>query len=195
MLKPFLIGAVAASGIAASPALADNGRWDRDYRGDRYERDYRDSRRYARAEQAAYRDGLTDGRRGYRNDKHDYRSRDLRRAYQEGFADGRRQYAESRRYDDYRDRRDYRDIRYNRGQDYRGDWYGRNDRRYDSYERCRADNGVNTGTVAGGALGGVLGNEIARRGDKVAGTIIGAAVGAVIGHEVGKGGDSRRYCY
>ena len=201
MLKPLMIGAVALTGVtaAATPAAAD--RWDDD---DRYERDYRyergrdyrhDRGRYhaERSAQIAYRDGLLDGRRGYRNDKHEYRAKFMRRAYQDGFRDGRRQ-AHAYRYDRH-EYRDYRPIRYDRRADYRGDWYGRDGRRYDSYERCRSGNGVNAGTVLGGIAGGVLGNEIAKRGDKAVGTIIGAAAGAVIGHEVGKDDDKRRYCY
>ncbi|MBZ6377527.1 hypothetical protein B5C34_04475 [Pacificimonas flava] len=203
MLKPFLIGAVAATGFAATPALADwnDNRWDS---RDRYERDYRYDHRDRRADLArsAYFDGLRDGRRGARNDRRDYRAKFARSAYQQGFREGRQQWAASQRYrsrDRHHYRRDhrtdYRPVYYRSSSDYRGTWYGRDDRRYSSYERCRADNGVNTGTLAGGAIGGLLGNEIARRGDKVAGTIIGAAVGAVIGHEVGKDDDRRRYCY
>ena len=186
MLKPMLIGAAALSTLTAAPALADWDDDDDDYRrggyGYEYDRDYRAEQR---AEEAYHR-GLTDGRRGYRNDKHQYRSKYVRKAYQDGFKDGRRQSAR------YRDR-GHDDYGYYRRAS-ADNWYDRDGRRYDSYERCRREGKVNAGTVLGGIAGGVLGNEVAGRGDKTVGTIIGAAAGAVLGHEVGKP-DERRRCY
>ncbi|MDK2760655.1 MAG: glycine zipper 2TM domain-containing protein [Sphingopyxis sp.] len=74
------------------------------------------------------------------------------------------------------DRRDYaRDQRVNRNTRV---WRG-NDGRY----RCRRDNGT-TGLLIGGAVGGLAGNEIAGRGDKLLGTVIGAGAGALLGREV-----------
>jgi len=51
-------------------------------------------------------------------------------------------------------------------------------------ERQRSNQVV--GTVAGAAVGGVLGNVIAGHGDKTVGTVIGAIGGAVIGNQVTK---------
>ena len=48
--------------------------------------------------------------------------------------------------------------------------------------------------MIGGVAGGVVGNEVAGRGDKTIGSILGAAAGAVLGHEIGKGDKNRRYC-
>lgn len=59
---------------------------------------------------------------------------------------------------------------------------------------CRSDrSGRIIGTAVGAGAGGVLGNEIAGRGDKTEGSIIGAVVGAVIGNQVSKSnrGDCR----
>lgn len=54
-----------------------------------------------------------------------------------------------------------------------------NDGRY----RCKKDNGT-TGLLIGGAVGGLAGNEIAGRGDKLLGTVLGAAGGALLGREI-----------
>ncbi|MEO0500813.1 MAG: glycine zipper 2TM domain-containing protein, partial [Pseudomonadota bacterium] len=125
-----------------------------------------------------------------------YGAKFARRAYKEGYRDARREFRRARHHDRrFRGRRDFRPVYYHRPADVRGGWYGRDDRYYDSYDRCRRVGGVNAGTVLGGVLGGVVGNEVARRGDKTVGTIIGAAVGGVIGHEIGEGRERRRYCY
>ncbi|MGB3722854.1 MAG: glycine zipper 2TM domain-containing protein [Pacificimonas sp.] len=195
MLKPILIAATAVAGFTAVPAIAGPGDH---YRGD-YERvAYRGERRAERA----YRAGYEDARRGYRKDDRRYGAKFARQAYKQGYKDARRAFTRyERRYDRRDDRRydrgydNYRPVYYNRASDRNGSWYGRNDRRYSSYDDCRRSNGVNTGTVVGGVLGGVLGNEVARRGDKTVGTIIGAAVGGVLGHEIGKGDNRKRYCY
>lgn len=85
----------------------------------------------------------------------------------------------------FQDRRD-RDRRYDRryargdqrvGRDTRI-WRGK-DGRY----RCKKDNGT-TGLLIGGAVGGLAGNEIAGRGDKLLGTVIGAGAGALLGREI-----------
>lgn len=85
----------------------------------------------------------------------------------------------------YRD--GYRDGRYYDSRDYRGDrvhrdtrvWRGRDGRYY-----CKKDNGT-TGLLIGGAVGGLIGNEIAR--DKTLGAILGAAGGALLGREIDRG--------
>jgi hypothetical protein len=88
--------------------------------------------------------------------------------------------------------------------------YRRNDNRYNQrYDRrysqrysgrrygnhygysCRRDNG-STGTILGAIAGGLLGREIAGRGDRTVGTIIGGAAGALIGREVDRDGNCRR---
>jgi len=72
----------------------------------------------------------------------------------------------------YRDRRDYRDQRRYRDSRYY------NDRRYRGCDRGTG------GTIIGAIAGGLLGNEVARRGDKTEGTIIGGAVGALAGRAI-----------
>lgn len=93
----------------------------------------------------------------------------------------------SRYYDDdrYEGRRYYRgDRRYaNRGyRNYRGNDY--------SY-RCRRRGGT-TGAIIGAVAGGLLGREIAGRGDRGTGTILGAGAGALLGREVERSSKSRR---
>lgn len=53
----------------------------------------------------------------------------------------------------------------------------------DGRYRCKKDNGT-TGLLIGGAVGGLAGNEIAGRGDKLLGTVLGAAGGALLGREI-----------
>ncbi|MEZ0494840.1 glycine zipper 2TM domain-containing protein [Sphingomonas sp. IW22] len=82
----------------------------------------------------------------------------------------------------YRDRRGYNDRRY----------YG-NDRRYyrnRARERCNDGDG---GTIVGAIAGGLLGNQIAGRGDRTLGTIIGGGVGALAGREIDRS-DRPGYC-
>lgn len=92
--------------------------------------------------------------------------------------------------------------RYDRGRYGR---YDRNDRRYDQRVHrntrvwrgndgrayCRKDDGT-TGLLIGGAVGGLLGHEIAGRGDNTLGAILGAAGGALLGREIDRGGSSCR---
>jgi len=80
----------------------------------------------------------------------------------------------------WRDRRDRRDDRryYRQGyRDGRGSSYRGGRRSY----RCDKGNG---GTVIGAIAGGLLGNEVAGRGDRTMGTVIGAGVGAVAGRAI-----------
>lgn len=85
----------------------------------------------------------------------------------------------------YRDRRDYRrydDRRY----------YG-NDRRYyrnRARERCNDGDG---GTIVGAIAGGLLGNQVAGRGDRLLGTIIGGGAGALAGRAIDRS-DRPGYC-
>jgi uncharacterized protein YcfJ len=78
------------------------------------------------------------------------------------------------------DRRDYR----------RGDRYDRNNN-YRHNARCDKGTG---GTIIGAVAGGLVGNEVARRGNKTEGSIIGAAVGALAGRAIDKSDSNcRRY--
>lgn len=95
--------------------------------------------------------------------------------------------------------RGYNSDRYERGYDRSYDRRGydnrRDDRRYDrrNYRgRNRCDNG-DGGTVIGAIAGGLLGNTVAGRGDKLLGTVIGAGGGALAGRAIDRSGN-RGYC-
>ncbi|HMO68387.1 MAG TPA: glycine zipper 2TM domain-containing protein [Novosphingobium sp.] len=106
----------------------------------------------------------------------------------DGWANGRRDY---RDYRDYRGRDGYRDQGYRQpgyhGEPVRADtraWRGRDGRAY-----CRRDDGT-TGLIVGGAVGGMIGHEVAGRGDRTLGAILGVAGGALLGRAIDKS-DSR----
>lgn len=84
-------------------------------------------------------------------------------------------YSRDDRYDRY-DRREYR----------------RGDRYYRGNQRCDKGTG---GTIIGAVAGGLLGNEVARRGNKTEGSIIGAAVGALAGRAIDKSDSNCRRRY
>ena len=97
------------------------------------------------------------------------------------------------RRDDYR--RDRYDARYSdrgyyndrgRYNNNRQIWRGRDGRYY-----CRRDNGT-TGLLIGGAVGGLIGHEVAGRGDNTLGTILGVAGGALLGREIDRSGSRCR---
>jgi len=90
---------------------------------------------------------------------------------------GNGRYNQDRRYDRRDDRR-YQNRRYQ-------------NQRYGRYYGQRCSNG-STGTIIGAIAGGLLGSEIAGRGDRTVGAIIGAGAGALIGREVGRDGNCRR---
>ncbi|KQM64369.1 hypothetical protein ASE75_10370 [Sphingomonas sp. Leaf17] len=97
-----------------------------------------------------------------------------------------RGYYQNDRYDRYdRDDRRYDDRRVY--SDRRG--YARN--RYDR-SRQRCDNGTG-GTVIGAIAGGLLGNTVAGRGDRLLGTILGGGAGALAGRAIDRS-DSPGYC-
>jgi uncharacterized protein YcfJ len=82
---------------------------------------------------------------------------------------------------DFHKKRKHRDRQYARDERLGANsrvWRG-NDGRY----HCKKDNGT-TGLLIGGAVGGLAGNEIAGRGDKLLGTVIGAGAGALLGREI-----------
>ncbi len=83
-----------------------------------------------------------------------------------------------RRYDRDHDR-NYRSARYDEriSRDTRI-WRGRDGRYY-----CQRDNGT-TGLLIGAAVGGLIGNEVAGRGDRTLGAILGAAGGAILGRSI-----------
>lgn len=90
--------------------------------------------------------------------------------------------------------RGYYGDRYDRGNDRRyDDRRGYDDRRYDRRNnRTRCSDGAG-GTVIGAIAGGLLGNTIAGRGDKLLGTVVGAGGGALAGRAIDKSGN-RGYC-
>lgn len=96
-----------------------------------------------------------------------------------GYYGGSYDYAQyDRRYDRRYDARRYDARRYDRRYDAR-----RHDRRYDNYYGRRCDSGT-TGTILGAVVGGLLGREVAGRGDRTTGAIIGGAVGALGGRAI-----------
>jgi hypothetical protein len=58
-------------------------------------------------------------------------------------------------------------------------------RGYEGYERCLKSNGLKGGAI-GAILGGVAGNRIAGRGDRLGGTILGAGLGGLAGVAIEK---------
>lgn len=66
----------------------------------------------------------------------------------------------------------------------------RYDQRYDNRTR-ECDRGVG-GTAVGAVAGGLLGNEVARRGDKTGGAILGAVLGGVLGNVIDRRDDPCR---
>jgi len=60
-------------------------------------------------------------------------------------------------------------------------WRGNDGRYY-----CRRSNGT-TGLVIGAAVGGVIGSQVAGRGDRTLGAVIGALGGGLLGREVDRG--------
>ncbi|VXC82075.1 glycine zipper 2TM domain-containing protein [Sphingomonas sp. AX6] len=85
-------------------------------------------------------------------------------------------------YGDY-DQRYRGDRRYN-NRNYR------NERRYQNNQRCKDGDG---GTVIGAVAGGLLGNQVAGRGDRLVGTVLGGAVGALAGRAIDRS-DPPRGC-
>ncbi len=65
-------------------------------------------------------------------------------------------------------------------------WRGDDGRSY-----CRRQDGT-TGLLIGGAVGGLIGNEVAGRGDRTLGVILGVAGGALLGREIDRSGSRCR---
>ena len=83
----------------------------------------------------------------------------------------------------------YRDRRDGRGRHYGRNYRGNRNNGYRGNQRCY-DKG-NGGLAIGGIAGGLLGNQVAGRGDRTLGTILGAGVGALAGRAIDKS-DGRR---
>lgn len=94
-------------------------------------------------------------------------------------AEMRRDRYNDNRYDNYREGR-----RYQRAQ---SSWQGRDGRYY-----CKKDDGT-TGLLVGAGVGGLIGNEVAGRGDKTIGTVIGAVGGALLGRAIDRSGNRGGY--
>ncbi|HVQ07765.1 MAG TPA: glycine zipper 2TM domain-containing protein [Allosphingosinicella sp.] len=97
-------------------------------------------------------------------------------------AQAQSRYGYSSRYDNH-----YQGQRYNRGYNQRYDRRYANPRyrsqRYGNYYGQRCSSG-SAGTIIGAIAGGLLGREIAGRGDRTVGAIIGAGAGALAGRAI-----------
>jgi hypothetical protein len=167
-----LIAILGVTGISSAALAHDN---DRD--------GYHDSGRY--------------GWQGDRDDHHDGRhhhDRDRERGYyaQQGYS-GRQGYYAPQGY--YVQQGGYaQQPYYNRGYSpgYGGNGYGGQYQQrpasygYNRDTPYRCNNG-STGTILGAIAGGLIGNGVAGRGDKVLGTVIGGGAGAVVGNSIDKG--------
>jgi len=91
------------------------------------------------------------------------------------------------RYSNQRYDRRYQNQRYDRR--YQNQRY--QNQRYGNYYGRRCSNG-STGTIIGAIAGGLLGSEIAGRGDRTVGAIIGGAAGALAGRAIDRDGNCRR---
>lgn len=139
-----------------------------------------------------YRENIREARRDYRDDGRDDRRYDRRRAQQVAAWQNYNRYDYNRadpRYGNY-----YADRYYRGGRYYQPRRMSYNDRVYrgqNGQYYCHRSDGT-TGLLIGGAVGGLLGNSIARGGSKTVGTIIGAGAGALLGREVERGSVSCR---
>jgi hypothetical protein len=90
-----------------------------------------------------------------------------------------------------RDDRRYNNQRYNQRYDRRYANQRYSNQRYGNYYGNRCRNDGDTGTILGAIAGGLLGREIAGRGDRTVGTIIGGVAGALAGRAIDRD-DCRR---
>ncbi len=124
--------------------------------------------------------------------EHKRHKKHKRYKHNHGHAYGKRakRYRDRDYYDDDDDRYERRRYRQDRRAYYRDQRIHRNTRiwrdRRDGRYYCRRDDGT-TGLLIGGAVGGLIGNEVAGRGDKTLGTILGAAGGAILGRAIDRG--------
>lgn len=156
----FVFAAAAALTLPTVPALAQQGRHDRDSqwqdRGD-----HRDDRQARRDQRGANR-GQGDWRR-YRNYDYNRPAPGQKRYYADNF---------------YRDGRYYQERRLSRNDRI---YRGRDNRYY-----CRRNDGT-TGLIVGGVAGGLFGNALSSGGNATLGTLLGAAAGAALGQSVDRG--------
>ena len=107
-------------------------------------------------------------------------------------AEAQSRYGYDNRYDNgYYNQGQRYDRRYDRryNQRYANQRY--QNQRYGNYYGQRCSNG-STGTIIGAIAGGLLGREIAGRGDRTVGAIIGGAAGALAGREIDRSGRNCR---
>jgi hypothetical protein len=101
-------------------------------------------------------------------------------------AEAQSRYGYSSRYDNYNQGQRY-NRGYVRGYDQRYDRRYANQRyrsqRYGNHYGQRCSNG-STGTILGAIAGGLLGREVAGRGDRTVGAIVGAGAGALAGRAI-----------
>ncbi len=200
------LGAMAITGIAATPAFAQPGQDNRERREDRRD-DRQDRRQDRREDRREVRQDRREVRRDVRQDRREVR-RDVRQDRRVDRRDDRRTWRPDRpgvrpgnirpgrpvySYDwnrpDPRYGRSYRPDRYYRTGyapirvDRRTRIYRGNDNRY----YCRRSDGT-TGLIVGAALGGLLGNQLAQGQSNILGTLIGGGAGALLGREIDRGG-------
>ncbi|MEA3029387.1 MAG: hypothetical protein QOG13_712 [Sphingomonadales bacterium] len=96
-------------------------------------------------------------------------------------------YQQGQRYDRRYDNGRYSNQRYDNGRYSNQRYYNQ---RYGNHYGQRCSNG-SAGTILGAIAGGLLGREVAGRGDRTVGAIIGAGAGALVGREVSRN-DCRR---
>ncbi|WP_416462532.1 glycine zipper 2TM domain-containing protein [Sphingomonas sp. VDB2] len=187
------LGAIALTGVAATPAFAQPGQHNREHRQERREdrrefrqekrEDRRDFRQDRRADRRDFRQDRREDRRDWRHDRRaDNRRADYRRP-------GRPVYSYDWNRPDPRYGRSYRPDRYYRTgyAPIRVDRRTRIYRGYDDRYYCRRSDGT-TGLIVGAALGGLLGSQIDRGQSNVAGILIGGGAGALLGREIDRGG-------
>lgn len=97
----------------------------------------------------------------------------------------------SRSYNPRYDQRYYsRYNGYNAYNPYAGQTYYQGRYNYNYGYRC---NNGSTGTIIGAIAGGLLGSQVAGRGDRAIGAIIGGAAGALAGREIDRNSGNNRY--
>lgn len=171
-LAALSLGAMALTGTVATAqgyGRDHHREWrDRDDRGDRGDRHWRDR---------DHRDWKRDGRHDNgRHKGHWKRPGGVVYSYDWNRPD--RRYGSRYRPDRYY-RSGYEPIRVTRGtRIYRG---------YDDRYYCRRSDGT-TGLIVGAALGGLLGGQLDRGYSNTAGVLIGAGAGALLGREIDRGG-------
>lgn len=168
-LTAFSLGAMALTGIAATPAAAQSREDRREWREERRE-DRRDYRRDVREARRDFREDRRDARNDRRNwSRYDWNRPDTR--YGNRYRPERYYQGGGRAFPVNRQTRIYRG--------------------YDNRYYCRRPDGT-TGLIVGAALGGVLGNQLDQGGSGLLGTLLGGGAGALLGRQIDRGGASCR---